>query len=94
MKLKIVIHRPGPKAEVVHDPSDLMSDPVGAVESSLPSNFPSAAWWAQYMADRMGAFTRKEGKRISNYKVGDWYERPKKRDIHRGSCRPPNFVLE
>jgi len=79
MKLKVRIHKPEPSGvEIVWTPMDMMSDPVGAVRSDMPSNFPPAWWWAQYLDDRMGGFTRSEGMRISNYVIGDEYDGPQK----------------
>ncbi len=78
-RLRLIIRKPRPTGiEVVHGPELLMSDPIGDCESSLPSNFPNAHWWQQYVEDKMGAFTRKEGRRISNFKIGDWYDKTKK----------------
>lgn len=79
-RLKLIIRRPAPTGvEIVHGPEWLMSDPIGERYSNLPSNFPPAWWWQQYVEDKMSAaFTRKEGRRISNFKIGDWYDKTKK----------------
>lgn len=84
MKLRLLITnrrpliRPPKSVEVIHSPMDFMSDPIGATYSTVPSSFPQPWWWAQYISNRTGGFTKVEIKKIKNYPLEDWHERIKK----------------